>query len=284
MRLKRSDHKTTAAPPRMLRSIYLYSGQAANDWDLYSTAMRLTALEQLLDYKFSDRSLFERALTHQSVSPDHNNQRLEFLGDSILDSAISTLLYERYPLLSEGGLSRLRSNLVRESTLHGIAVALNLGDCLRLSDAEIGSGGRDRPATLADTLEAVIGAVYLDGGFAPADRLVRRLYTPILNTIDIRNFGKDPKSRLQEVVQSHRILRPTYRIVGVHGDAHARIFESECLIASLRLRTAGTGLTRRIAEREAAQRMLLILERRGVTLNSFARTPLPSSAGSLANP
>ncbi|WP_321817013.1 MULTISPECIES: ribonuclease III [unclassified Paraburkholderia] len=227
--------------------------------------MRPTALEQLLDYTFSDRSLFELALTHQSASSDRNNERLEFLGDSILGGSVAALLYERFPLLSEGWLSRIRSNLVRESTLHAIAVALKLGDSLRMSDAEVSAGGLARPALLADAFEALLGGVFLDGGFPPAERLVRRVYTPILDTIDIRHFGKDPKSRLQEVLQGQRLRVPNYRVLAVSGAGHHLRFDSECVVEALRLRTIGSGLSRRAAEREAAQRMLAVLEGRTAT-------------------
>lgn len=223
--------------------------------------MNPSALEQLLDYTFSNRSLFELALTHQSFSETHN-ERLEFLGDSILSGSVAALLYERFPRLAEGWLSRIRSNLVRESTLHEIAVALNLRAWLKLGDAEISAGGLDRPSILADAFEALLGGVFLDGGFPPAERLVRRIYTPILNTIDIRHFGKDPKSRLQEVLQAQHIPVPAYRIVAVFDSEQPRRYESECVISSFRLRTTGIGPNRRVAEREAAQRMLSILEER----------------------
>ncbi|VVE16776.1 MULTISPECIES: ribonuclease III [Pandoraea] len=223
--------------------------------------MTPTALEQLLDYTFSDRSLFELALTHRSFSEDHN-ERLELLGDSILSGSVTALLYKRFPRLSEGGLSRIRSNLVRESTLHEIAVALNLSSWLRLSDAEISAGGLVRPSILADAFEAVLGGVFLDGGFPPAERLVRRIYTPVLDTIDIRHFGKDPKTRLQELLQAKRVPVPTYRIVAIFDDEQPRRYESECVITSRGLRTTGIGPNRRVAEREAAHRMLSILETR----------------------
>jgi ribonuclease-3 len=223
--------------------------------------MTPTALEQFLDYTFSNRSLFDLALTHQSYSQDHN-ERLEFLGDSILNGSVAALLYERFPRLSEGWLSRIRSNLVRESTLHEIAVALNLSSWLRLGEAEISAGGLERPSILADAFEAVLGGVFLDGGFPPAQRLVRRIYTPILDTIDIRHFGKDPKSRLQEFLQAQHVPVPAYRIVAVLDDEQPRRYESECVIPSFRLRTTGIGPNRRVAERDAAQRMLSILEKR----------------------
>lgn len=223
--------------------------------------MNPSALEQLLDYTLSNRSLFELALTHQSFSETHN-ERLEFLVDSILSGSVAALLYERFPRLAEGWLSRIRSNLVRESTLHEIAVALNLRAWLKLGDAEISAGGLDRPSILADAFEALLGGVFLDGGFPPAERLVRRIYTPILNTIDIRHFGKDPKSRLQEVLQAQHIPVPAYRIVAVFDSEQPRRYESECVISSFRLRTTGIGPNRRVAEREAAQRMLSILEER----------------------
>lgn len=230
----------------------------------YTPLMNPNALEQLLDYTFSNRSLFELALTHQSFSETHN-ERLEFLGDSILSGSVAALLYERFPRLSEGGLSRIRSNLVRESTLHEIAVALNLGAWLKLGEAEISAGGRSRPSILADAFEAILGGVFLDGGFPPAERLVRRIYTPVLDTIDIRHFGKDPKSRLQEFLQARHIPVPAYSIIAVLDHEQPRRYQSECVVKTLGQRTTGIGLNRRAAEREAALRMLSILEQSAPT-------------------
>lgn len=217
--------------------------------------MEPTQLETLLQYTFSDRSLLRRAFTHQSHGDDHN-ERLEFLGDSILSSSIATLLYERFPVLSEGGLSRVRSNLVREGTLHEIALAIKLGNYLRLGDGEKTSGGRSRTSILADAFEAVLGAIYLDGGFIAARDVVYLIYLPILDTIDIRLFGKDPKSRLQEFLQGIRLPVPDYAIVRVIDEGAGRQYESECVVRSRSARTTGIGPNRRAAEREAAQRML----------------------------
>ena len=210
------------------------------------------ALCKELGYVFNHPQLLQRALTHRSFAPEHN-ERLEFLGDSILGCVIAKHLYSNYPQLSEGELSRFRSNLVREETLATLAHQLDLGSHLRLGEGELKSGGFRRPSILADTLEALFGAVLLDSGFADAEKVVLNLYIPYLEKVDARTLGKDAKSLLQEYLQGKRIPLPTYSVVAMQGEAHAQSFQVECVIPSLKIFTRGTGTSRRNAEQEAAQ-------------------------------
>jgi ribonuclease III len=205
-----------------------------------------------LGYAFKQPKLLQRALTHRSYAPEHN-ERLEFLGDSILGCVISKHLYSSYPQLSEGELSRLRSSLVREDTLATLALQLDLGSHLRLGEGELKSGGFRRPSILADVLEALFGAVFLDGGFADAEKVVLDLYLPYLEKVDIEGQGKDAKTLLQEYLQGRRIPLPLYRVVATQGEAHAQIFQVECVIPSLKVAARGEGTSRRNAEQQAAQ-------------------------------
>lgn len=215
----------------------------------------LTALQTRLQYEFKDVELLKQALTHRSFSQDHY-ERLEFLGDSVLGLAVSDLLYERLKDLPEGDLSRVRANLVKQDTLHGLAVALGLPLLLRLGDGERRSGGEKRPSILADALEAVVGAVYLDAGFPVAQRLVRSLYQAVEINPKMDAIGKDPKTGLQEWLQGRKLKVPTYSVVGTSGAAHKQTFEVECEISELKLTERGTGISRRAAEQAAAAVML----------------------------
>jgi ribonuclease-3 len=210
-------------------------------------------LEQRVGYSFSRPELLAQALTHRSHSAFHN-ERLEFLGDSILNCAIAAELFERFPKLPEGDLSRLRAHLVRQEALHQIAQTLDLGDYLRLGEGELKSGGFARPSILADAFEALIGAIFVDGGYAAAQGTVRRVYAPLLSGLDPEALGKDPKTLLQELLQSRKIALPQYSVVATHGAAHSQNFEVECLIPQLSVRTTGSGSSRRAAEQEAALR------------------------------
>lgn len=194
----------------------------------------------------------QRALTHRSYAPEHN-ERLEFLGDSVLGCVIAKHMYGSYPQLSEGDLSRLRSNLVREETLAELAQQLDLGNQLKLGEGELKSGGFRRPSILADALEAVFGAVFLDGGFAGAEAVVLKLYVPYLEKADVQKPEKDAKTLLQEYLQSRRIPLPAYTVVDTSGEAHAQSFQVECVIPSLNISARGTGASRRNAEQQAAQ-------------------------------
>lgn len=218
----------------------------------------LSALQKRLGHEFSNPQLLERALTHRSFSSEHN-ERLEFLGDSVLNLAVSGLLFETLDQLPEGDLSRVRANLVKQDTLHQLAVALNLSPGLRLGDGEKRSGGQKRPSILADALEALIGAVYLDAGFDSANRLVRRLYSGVQLNAQMSAMGKDPKTDLQEWLQGRKMKLPQYRVVATTGEAHRQTFDVECTVSELGRAERGIGASRRAAEQAAAAAMMAFL-------------------------
>ena len=222
----------------------------------------LAALQQRLQYQFSDPSLLERATTHRSFSADHN-ERLEFLGDSVLGVCVADLLYQRLSALPEGDLSRVRAGLVRQEALHPLAVQLGLPEVIRLGEGEMRSGGQKRPSILADALEAVIGATYLDGGFAAAQALVNRLYASLEINPAMAAMGKDPKTELQEWLQARRMKVPGYKVVATLGAAHKQTFEVECEISELNLMARGKGGSRRAGEQAAATSMLQTLKVKG---------------------
>jgi len=209
-------------------------------------------LQQALGYTFVRSDLLTQALTHRSYGA-LNNERLEFLGDSVLNCTVARALYDAFPELPEGSLSRLRANLVRQETLADIAVALKLGDSLRLGEGELKSGGFRRPSILADALESLFGAIFLDAGFEAAQCVVRGLFDPLVAKIDPRASGKDAKTELQEMLQSRRLPLPDYRLVGTQGEAHDQSFIVECVLAKPVLSTRGVGKSRRAAEQEAAR-------------------------------
>jgi ribonuclease-3 len=215
----------------------------------------LVALQQRLQYQFSDPGLLSRALTHRSFSIDHY-ERLEFLGDSVLSLAVSDMLYARLGALPEGDLSRVRANLVKQDTLHQLAVTLGLPDVLKLGEGEVRSGGQNRPSILADALEAIIGAVYLDAGYAQAQALVQRLFQAVEINPQMDAIGKDPKTELQEWLQGRKLKLPLYKVVGTIGAAHKQSFDVECEIPELRLSERGIGGSRRAGEQAAAAAML----------------------------
>lgn len=219
----------------------------------------LASLQSRLQHQFSDPSLLQRAVTHRSFSAEHN-ERLEFLGDSVLNLAVSTLLYRRLQAQSEGDLSRVRANLVKEGTLHQLAKDLRLEQVLHLGEGEARSGGHQRPSILADALEAVIGAVYLDAGYAVAEALVLRLYEAVEINPQMQAAAKDAKTALQEWLQGRKMQLPQYRVVGTAGVAHRQTFEVECAIAELALAQRGSGASRRAAEQSAAAAMLATLK------------------------
>ncbi len=220
---------------------------------------RLDALQLRLGYRFTQPRLLTRALTHRSAGVDHN-ERLEFLGDAVLQTAVSALLYEHFAGSDEGDLTRVRAHLVREDSLHRLALTLGLSDVLRLSDGEARGGGAQRPSILADALEALIGATFLDGGFTPAQALVQRLFGETIATTEVDSWSKDPKTELQEWLQARKLPVPTYRIVATRGQAHAQTFDLECAVPALGLTELGEGKSRRVAEQEAARRMLAALK------------------------
>lgn len=215
-------------------------------------------LETALGHRFGNAELLRQALTHRSHSSP-NNERLEFLGDAVLNCVVASLLYQRFTGLREGDLSRQRANLVRQEALAQVAQRLALGDHLRLGEGELKSGGYQRPSILADALEAVIGAIYLDAGFDAARMVIERLLQPLLEQLDPRDSGKDPKTALQELLQAQRQPLPQYALLGTRGEAHAQEFEIECAIPSLSIRALGGGSSRRAAEQAAAREALRLL-------------------------
>ena len=215
----------------------------------------LDSLERRLAYAFARRELLTQALTHRSHGNPHN-ERLEFLGDGMLNCIIASLLYERFAKLPEGDLSRLRASLVNQQTLSEIAQSLGLGDMLRLGEGELKSGGFRRPSILADALEAVFGAIFLDGGFDRVRTVIGGLYEQRISEIDAGALTKDPKTTLQEYLQGKRLALPRYVVVAVSGDAHQQTFLVECEIAELGVKAQGSGNSRRVAEQEAAAGIL----------------------------
>ena len=215
--------------------------------------MNEEALQGRIGYRFNDLDLLHRALTHRSYSAEHN-ERLEFLGDSVVNCAVALELFERFPELDEGRLSRLRSNMVSQGSLAAIALEIGLGQMLRLGEGEIKSGGAQRPSLLADALEAVAGAAFLDGGFDAARGIVRRLFEACLADLDPNASGKDAKTLLQEHLQGRRLPLPKYAVVATRGVAHEKEFEVQCVVEEPPVRTTGIGTSRRSAEQAAAQR------------------------------
>ncbi len=221
----------------------------------------LRQLQERLQHEFSDPALLVRALTHRSFSADHY-ERLEFLGDSVLGLAISDLIYRRLGALSEGELSRVRANLVKQDTLHQLAVDLGLPTLIRLGEGELKSGGQKRASILADALESVIGALYLDAGFARAQTFVHQLFAGVEINPQMDAIGKDPKTELQEWLQGRKMKLPVYRVVGTTGAAHRQSFDVECEIPELRFSERGIGGSRRAAEQAAAAAMLQTIKSR----------------------
>ncbi len=227
------------------------SGKPASSAPVRGAAL----VEQRLGYEFGQRALFDRALTHRSFGADHN-ERLEFLGDAVLNLAVSRLLFDRFSGSDEGDLTRVRAHLVREDSLHRVALALGLPDALRLSEGEARGGGATRPSILADAVEALIGAVSIDGGFEAAQALVTRLFGETITSTTTDNWRKDAKTELQEWLQARHVPVPSYRIAATRGQAHAQTFEVECEVPSLDWRATGAGRSRRQAEQASAQQLL----------------------------
>ncbi|MGE0557822.1 MAG: ribonuclease III [Burkholderiales bacterium] len=215
--------------------------------------MDLGAVSDKIGHRFAEPDLLRRALTHRSYGTAHN-ERLEYLGDSVVNCIIALELYTRFPDLSEGDLSRLRANLVNQKALHRIAVDIGLGEHLLLGEGEMRSGGTQRPSILADAVEAMIGATLLDGGFETAGRVVRRLFADSLAAVDPCASGKDAKTLLQELAQGRGMALPVYALLETRGHAHAQTFHVQCLVEELDIRTEGQGSSRRAAEQDAAQK------------------------------
>ena len=212
-------------------------------------------LEQALGHVFKTPGLLQTALTHRSHSSPHN-ERLEFLGDSVLNATIARCLFDLFPDLPEGDLSRLRANLVRQDSLHRLARQLSLGNFLRLGEGELKSGGCKRPSILADALEALFGAVWLDAGCEAAGAVISRLYADMLTEITPGQPIKDAKTLLQEWLQGRHLPLPRYSLSATEGQAHAQQFHMACDIEALSVRTEGFGGSRRAAEQMAAERAL----------------------------
>jgi ribonuclease III len=208
--------------------------------------------ELRIGHRFAKPELLRRALTHRSHSATHN-ERLEFLGDSVVNCAVALELYHKFPQLTEGDLSRLRANLVNQQSLANVAQQFDFGAQLLLGEGESKSGGSRRPSMLADAVEAVIGAAFLDEGFDAARRVVRTLLGGAIDAIDPATSAKDPKTLLQEYLQGRRMALPQYAVVATRGEAHEQQFEVECVIPELRIRSLGAGTSRRSAEQEAAR-------------------------------
>ena len=215
----------------------------------------LETLQQRLQITFHNPDLLQQALTHRSFSADHN-ERLEFLGDSVLNLCIANLLYQRLHTLPEGDLSRVRANLVKQDTLFQLAVTLELSTVLRLGEGEMRSGGQKRPSILADALEALIGAVYLDAGYAAAQSLVARMFKDVQVNPQMQAAAKDPKTELQEWLQGRKLQLPLYTVVATRGAAHKQMFEVACDIREMGLSQLGLGTSRRAGEQAAAAAML----------------------------
>ena len=213
------------------------------------------ALQVRLQHRFTNASLLSLALTHRSFGNPHN-ERLEFLGDSVLNLAVSGMLYQALQHQPEGDLSRVRANLVKQDTLHQLAMDLGLAGMVRLGEGEMRSGGQHRPSILADALEAVIGAVYLDAGYDKAQALVMRLFENIDLSPTMTAAAKDPKTELQEWLQARRWQLPVYRVVGTTGAAHQQTFDVECEVTELKQSQRGIGSSRRSGEQAAALAML----------------------------
>lgn len=211
--------------------------------------------DRLLAYTFKNPGLLRQALTHRSFGAP-NNERLEFVGDAVLNCVVGVSLFERFPALPEGGLSRVRAALVNQETLARVARRLDLGAEIRLGEGELRSGGNDRSSILADALEAVFGAVFVDGGFVAARAVITTCYAAELEDADPLALGKDPKTRLQEWLQARRMSVPEYAVIMTSGEAHAQLFRVECRIAALAVVTTGEGGSRRAAEQEAAEAAL----------------------------
>lgn len=214
--------------------------------------MKLEALSKQLGHTFRHPVLLQRALTHCSHSVTHN-ERLEFLGDSVLNCVIAKYLYDTRTDLAEGVLSRQRSNLVNQQTLVTLAQQLQLGEMLLLGEGERKSAGFRRPSILADAMEAIFGAVFVDGDFSAAEQVILNLYVPLIAQADEQAMGKDYKTLLQEFLQSKRLALPKYTVIATQGEAHAQVFKVACDIAQLNISTLGEGVSRRSAEQVAAE-------------------------------
>lgn len=212
-------------------------------------------LRERLGYEFKNPILLEQALTHRSHSSFHN-ERLEFLGDAVLNCVVGRLLFDKYTRIDEGDLSRVRANLVKQQSLFEIAQRLELSQVLRLGEGELKSGGFRRPSILADSVEAIFGAIFLDGGFDAVSTVIARLYEPVLVNVDPQTLGKDAKTLLQEYLQAKHVPLPVYTVIATRGAAHSQEFEVECAVPKFAIQVMGAGGSRRAAEQAAAKKAL----------------------------
>jgi ribonuclease-3 len=219
---------------------------------------RLKQLESNLDYRFKDTKLLLQALSHRSIG-SNNNERLEFLGDSLLNAVISIQLYDNYPQLEEGALTRMRASLVNQGALASVARDLGLGEYLLLGAGELKSGGQRRASILADTLEAILGAIYIDGGFESIRTVIIKQFDTRLAASMLRNTPKDNKTQLQELLQARDLPLPKYNVESVSGEAHQQVFKVSCSVDSLGVSAYGVAGNRRAAEQEAARCVLELL-------------------------
>jgi ribonuclease-3 len=213
--------------------------------------MPTLALAEATGFAFGRPELLAQALTHRSHGAPHN-ERLEFVGDAVLNCVIGAALFDRFPSIPEGDLSRVRASLVNRDTLARLARNLGLAGAIRLGEGELKSGGAERPSILANALEAIFGAVFVDGGYDAASAVILRIYASELVDLEPAALGKDPKTRLQEWLQARHIALPEYAVTAVDGEAHAQTFTIECRIAALGIATTGSGSNRRAAEQDAA--------------------------------
>ncbi len=238
-----------------------------------ASAQKLARLQQDLGYEFQQDKLLLQALSHRSHGQP-NNERLEFLGDAVLGFVVAGMLYEAYPRLDEGALSRLRASLVKESSLAALATQLNLSQYLRLGEGELKSGGFRRPSILADALEAIFAATYLDGGFNAVQGVIQSVYRQLIATIDVDTFGKDAKTLLQELLQGAGHDLPQYEVVATHGAAHSQTFDVSCSLAAYDIYVTASGHSRRSAEQKAAAAAMQQLQQQGLLSKGAKRTKL----------
>lgn len=222
--------------------------------------MTTDKLQLLTGYQFQRTELLQQALSHRSYSRNANNERLEFLGDSILNLIISNVIYRRFDDASEGRLSRIRASLVKQETLAEVARAINLGDSILLGGGELKSGGYRRDSILSDALEALIAAIYLDSDYPETERVVLKLFDDWLQGIDVKRSLKDPKTRLQEFLQGKQQPLPSYTVLQTTGKSHDQIFTVRCEIVEPVLQGEGQGPSRKKAEQEAASNLMRKLE------------------------
>ena len=220
----------------------------------------LKILEKSIKYKFKDDKLLALAMTHRSHS-GMNNERLEFLGDSILNFVVADLLFKKFNDLDEGDLSRLRSQLVKEEPLSKLGNGLKIGDFLNLGVGELKSSGWRRPSILADAFEALIGAIFIDGGMKSAYKFIEDSYVELIEKINPKEIYKDPKTILQEFLQAQKVSLPSYEVVNVEGEAHNQLFTVTCVVSKFDVKVEGGGRSRKIAEQEAAKEAMATIEK-----------------------